>query len=202
MLLTFGKEKVTIRTVVLPNGKDYPVSDVFSDLEQLGDGETLRDEDASALGFLNYLELHEGLKKIPRQGGHYAYEVTDRAKFHRWYDDLLNEYLDEMKRDPIKEKTNMTKKRLIEVFDEDIKRGIRILAKRFCDREGASWDAGTATVTTYRNPGRCLMDLMTFLDEEGPGIYVLRDYIHAMGDPVLELDGTVTRIRFPELGVK
>lgn len=38
--------------------------------------------------------------------------------------------------------------------------------------------------------------------EEGPGIYVLRDYIHAMGDPVLELDGTVTRIRFPELGVK
>lgn len=104
MLLTFGKKKVTIRTIVLPNGKDYPVSDVFSDLERLGDGETLRDEDASALGFLNYLELHEGLKKIPRQGGHYAYEVTDRGKFHRWYDDLLNEYLDEMERDPIKER--------------------------------------------------------------------------------------------------
>ena len=85
----------------------------------------------------------------------------------------------------------MTKKRLIEIFDEDIKRGIRILTKRFCDLEGDSWDAGTATVTTYRNPGRCLMDLMA--------IYVLRDYIHAMGDPVLELAGTVTRIRFPKL---
>lgn len=32
----------------------------------------------------------------------------------------------------------MTKKRLIEIFDEDIKRGIRILVKRFCDREGHS----------------------------------------------------------------
>lgn len=96
----------------------------------------------------------------------------------------------------------MTKKRLIEIFDEDIKRGIRILTKRFCDLEGDSWDAGTATVTTYRNPGRCLMDLMAFLDEEGPDIYVLRDYILAMGDPVLELAGTTTRIRFPGLGVK
>ena len=93
----------------------------------------------------------------------------------------------------------MTKKRLIEIFDEDIKRGIRLLTKRFCDLEGDSWDAGTATVTTYRNPGRYLMDLMAFLDEEGPDIYVLRDYIHAMGDPVLELAGTVTRIRFPKL---
>lgn len=94
MLLTFGKKKVTIRTIVLPNGKDYPVSDVFSDLERLGDGETLGDEDASALGFLNYLELlelHDGLKKIPRQGGHYAYEVADRVKFHQWYDDLRQE---------------------------------------------------------------------------------------------------------------
>ena len=96
----------------------------------------------------------------------------------------------------------MTKKRLIEIFDEDIKRGIRILAKRFCDREGDSWDAGTATVITYRNPGRCLMDLMAFLDEEGPDIYVLRDYIQAMGDPVLELAGTVTRIQFPKLGIR
>ena len=104
MLLTFGKKKVTIRTIVLPNGKDYPVSDVFSDLERLGDGETLGDEDASALGFLNYLELHEGLKKIPRQGGHYAYEVADWVKFHQWYDDLLNGYLDEVERDPIKER--------------------------------------------------------------------------------------------------
>lgn len=45
------------------------------------------------------------------------------------------------------------------------------------------------------------MDLMAFLDEEGPDIYVLRDYIHAMGDPVLELDGSrlIARIRFPKL---
>lgn len=95
----------------------------------------------------------------------------------------------------------MTKKRLIEIFDEDIKRGIRILVKRFCDRKGDSWDAETATVTTYRNPGRCLMDLMAFLDEEGPDIYILWDYIHAMGDPVLELDGSrlIARIRFPNL---
>lgn len=96
----------------------------------------------------------------------------------------------------------MTKKRLIEIFDEDIKRGIRILVKRFCDRKGDSWDAETATVTTYRNPGWCLMDLMAFLDEEGPDIYVLRDYIQAMGDPVLELAGTVTRIQFPKLGIR
>lgn len=93
----------------------------------------------------------------------------------------------------------MTKKRLIEIFDEDIKRGIRILVKRFCDRKGDSWDDKTATVTTYRNPGWCLMDLMASLDEEGPDIYVLRDYIQAMGDPVLELAGTVTRIRFPKM---
>ena len=104
MLLTFGKKKVTIRTVVLPNGKDYPVSDVFSDLERLDDGETLRDEDVSALGFLNYLELHDMLKKIPRHGGHYAYEVADRVEFHQWYGGLLNEYPDEMERDPIKER--------------------------------------------------------------------------------------------------
>lgn len=65
-----------------------------------------------------------------------------------------------------------------------------------------TWDAETATVTTYRNPGWCLMDLMAFLDEEGPDIYVLRDYIQAMGDPVLELAGTVTRIQFPKLGIR
>lgn len=46
------------------------------------------------------------------------------------------------------------------------------------------------------------MDLMAFLDEEGPDIYVLRDYIQAMGDPVLELAGTVTRIQFPKLGIR
>lgn len=62
--------------------------------------------DWSACDYGRKLDLFgiEGLKKIPRQGGHYAYEVTDRAKFHRWYDDLLNEYLDEMERDPIKER--------------------------------------------------------------------------------------------------